>query len=128
MILCMRYLSTKWFKKWCRKRHLSRHELLQAIDDLEKNLSTSNLGGGLYKVRVSSVNSGKSSAFRTIIVYKKGDRAIFIYGFAKKGKSNLENSELQYLKKTGKDLLSLNADQLQKAIERQILFDLEVQN
>ncbi len=100
---------------------------MHVIDDLENNLSTSNLGGGLYKVRVSSENSGKSSAFRTIVVYKKEDRAIFIYGFAKKGKSNLKSSELQYLKKLGKDILALNADQLQQAIERQILFDLEVQ-
>ncbi len=123
----MKKLSTKWFKKWCRKARLSGHELMQAIDDLENNLSTSNLGGGLYKVRVSSANSGKSSAFRTIVVYKKEDRVIFIYGFAKKGKSNLENSELQYLKKLGKDLFALNADQLQQAIQRQILFDLEVQ-
>lgn len=123
----MKKLSTKWFKKWCRKASLSSYELMHVIDDLENNLSTSNLGGGLYKVRVSSENSGKSSAFRTIVVYKKEDRAIFIYGFAKKGKSNLKSSELQYLKKLGKDILALNADQLQQAIERQILFDLEVQ-
>lgn len=122
----MKKLSTKWFNKWCNKTSLKRHELLQAIDNLENNLSTSNLGGGLYKVRVSSANRGKSSAFRTIVVYKKEDRAIFVYGFAKKGKSNLENSELQYLKKLGKDLLSLNAAQLKQAIEGQILFDLEV--
>lgn len=106
---------------------LSSHELLEAVNDLENNLSTSNLGGGLYKIRVSSVNRGKSSAFRTIVVYKREDRVIFIYGFAKKVKFNLENSELQYLKKLGRDLLLMNADQLQQAVEIQILFDMEVQ-
>lgn len=123
----MKKLSTKWFNKWCKKMSLSSHELLEAVNDLENNLSTSNLGGGLYKIRVNSVNRGKSSAFRTIVVYKREDRVIFIYGFAKKVKSNLENSELQYLKKLGRDLLLMNADQLKQAVEIQILFDMEVQ-
>ena len=100
--------------------------MLEAVANLENGLSTANLGSFLYKVRVNRAHSGKSSGFRTIIVYKENDRAIFLYGFGKNEKDNISRAELQYFKKLGKDLISLTADQLKQSVEQQILFDLEV--
>ena len=65
------------------------------------------------------------SNFRAIIVLKSGERAIFIFGFAKNEKENIDKNELEYLKKLGNDLLSLNEEQLEDAIAQKILFDLE---
>jgi len=101
--------------------------MLKAIKNLEAGLSTADLGGNLYKVRVKRAHSGKSSGFRTIIVYKKDDRAIFLYGFGKNEKGNIDKTELHYFKTLGKDLLSLNTDQLKKSVQQKILFDLEVE-
>ena len=100
--------------------------MLEAITNLENSLSVADLGGNLYKVRVKRAGKGKSSGFRTIVVYKKEDRAIFLYGFGKNEKENIDKSELQYFKKLGKDLLSLNLVQLKQSIEQGILFNLEV--
>ena len=122
----MRKLSTKWFKKWAQKAGLKNENMLEAIDNLENCLSTSNLGSNLYKVRVNRPHSGKSSGFRTIIVYKANDKAIFLYGFGKNEKDNISQTELHYFKKLGKDLITLSTDQLEKSIENKILFDLEV--
>jgi hypothetical protein len=123
----MRKLSTKWFKKWAKKSNLNSKNILKAIKNLEAGLSTADLGGHLYKVRVKRAHSGKSSGFRTIIVYKKDDRAIFLYGFGKNEKENIDKTELHYFKTLGKDLLSLNSDQLKKSVQQKILFDLEVE-
>ena len=125
--LYMRKLSTKWFKKWAKKSNLNSKNMLKAIENLEAGLSTADLGGHLYKVRVKRAHSGKSSGFRTIIVYKKDDRAIFLYGFGKNEKENIDKTELHYFKTLGKDLLSLNSDQLKKSVQQKILFDLEVE-
>lgn len=122
----MRKLSTKWFKKWAKKVNLSNQDMLEAVVNLGKDLSVADLGGNIYKIRVKRGNRGKSSGFRTIVVYKKEDRVIFLYGFAKNEKSNIDKSELQYFKKLGSDLLSLNAKQLTDSIEQRILFNLEV--
>ena len=122
----MEKLSTKWFKKWSKKANLSDQNMLEAITNLENSLSVADLGGNLYKVRVKRAGKGKSSGFRTIVVYKKEDRAIFLYGFGKNEKGNIDKSELQYFKKLGKDLLSLNLVQLKQSIEQGILFNLEV--
>ena len=120
-------LSTKWFKKWSKKANLSNQNMLEAIKDLEAGLSTADLGNHLYKVRIKRASSGKSSGFRTIILYKEKDRAIFLYGFGKNEKANINKAELRYFKKLGNDLLALTLDQLKQAIEQKILFDLEVE-
>ncbi len=121
----MKRLSTKWFKKWSKKVKLTNDDLLEAISDLEDGLSTTDLGSHLFKVRVKREHSGKSSGFRTIIVYQENEKAIFLYGFGKNEKENIDKSELQYFKKLGDDLLALNSEQLEESIGQKILFDLE---
>ena len=118
-------LTTKWFKKWSTKVNLNRKDLLDTITNLESGLSTVDLGRNLFKVRVRRQHSGKSSGFRTIIVYKSEDRAIFLYGLGKNEKDNLDKSELHKLKKLGSDLLSLNTEQIELAISKKVLFNLE---
>ena len=121
----MKKLSTKWFKKWSKKVKLTNDDLLVAISDLEGGLSTTDLGSHLFKVRVKREHSGKSSGFRTIIVYQEGEKAIFLYGFGKNEKENIDKAELQYFKKLGSDLLALDSEELEESIGQKILFDLE---
>lgn len=126
-IKIVKKLSTKWFRKWAKNANLNNGTLLKAINNLEVGLSSSGLGNHLYKVRIKREHSGKSSGFRTIIVYKENDRAIFLYGFGKNEKENIDKVELQYFKKLGNDLLRLTANQLKKYVVQDILFDLEVE-
>ena len=121
----MKRLSTKWFQKWSKKAKLNKQNLLDAISDLGDGLSTADLGSNLFKVRVKREHSGKSSGFRTIILFKADDRAIFLFGFGKNEKENIDKNELQYFKKLGKDLLSLDSKQLEAAISKEVLFNLE---
>ncbi len=122
----MKKLSIKWFHKWSKKAKLENDDLLEAITNLEKGLSTSDLGNYLFKIRVKRENSGKSSGFRTIVVYKKDDRAIFVYGFGKNEKENISKTELQYFKKLADDLMALNSEQIEQFIEQKVLFNLEI--
>lgn len=121
----MKKLSTKWFKKWSKKVKLTNDDLLEAISDLEGGLSTIDLGSHLFKVRVKGKHSGKSSGFRTIIVYQEDEKAIFLYGFGKNEKENIDKAELQYFKKLGNDLLALDSKELDEFIGQKILFNLE---
>ena len=120
----MRKLTTKWFKKWAKKVGLAPESLLKAINELEKGLAVADLGHHLFKVRIKREHGGKSSGFRTIILYKSGDRVIFLFGFGKNEKDNIDNSELQYFKKLGDDLLSLSPMEIEEAITKKVLYDL----
>jgi hypothetical protein len=121
----MKKLSTKWFKKWANKVKLNNEDLLDAVNALESGLSTANLGGNLFKVRVKRKHSGKRAGFRTIIVFKSDVQAVFLFGFEKNEKENINKNELKYFKKLGYDILSLNSKELEKAMSKKILFDLE---
>ena len=123
----MEILSTKWFKKWSKKSNLKNQDLLEAVNNLKGGLSVANLGNHLFKIRVKKEHSGKSSGFRTIVVYQEGDKVIFLYGFGKSEKDNISTSELQYFKKLGNDLLALNKEQLKQFTKTKILFDIKVE-
>jgi hypothetical protein len=123
----MEILSTKWFKKWSKKSNLKNQDLLEAVNNLKGGLSVASLGNHLFKIRVKREHSGKSSGFRTIVVYQEGDKVIFLYGFGKSEKDNISTSELQYFKKLGNDLLALNKEQLKQFTKTKILFDIKVE-
>ena len=124
----MKKLKTKWFSKWAKKQKLSNERLLLAIDDMQNNLSSANLGGGLYKVRVSLEHSGKSSAYRTIVVYRKNDRAVMVYGFMKKEQDSLSTNELKSFKTLLKDILALSDEALENAIEKKVFVEIGEEN
>jgi hypothetical protein len=67
----------------------------------------------------------KSGGYRTIIAYKKDDKAFFLYGFAKNQKENLEPDELHSFKNLAKQLLALNDEQIQKLLENGILTEID---
>jgi len=117
----MKNLKTKWFSKWANKNKLSDKKLLEGISNIDSGFSTSNLGSNIYKVRIARKGEGKSGGFRTILVYNKNDRAVFLYGFSKNEQSNISKTELNYFKKLGADLLKLSDDELVLSIERKIL-------
>jgi hypothetical protein len=122
----MKKLSTKWFKKWAKKSKIKDQDLLDTVDNLIKGLSTADLGSNLFKIRVKREHSGKSSGFRTIVVYKENEKVIFLYGFGKNEKDNISKTELLYFKKLGNDFLALDENQIKQLIEAKSLFEIEV--
>lgn len=56
--------------------------LRDAIARAEKGAIDADLGGGLIKQRVARPGKGRSGGYRTIIAYRRGDRAFFIYGLS----------------------------------------------
>ena len=107
-------LKTKWFDKWANKSLISDKSLLDTLNNILNNIGTVDLGGGLYKVRTPKAGQGKSGGFRFVVVFKEADIAIFIYGFSKTDKSNIDKEELKYFKKLAKDMLSINRSEYTK--------------
>ena len=59
---------------------------------------------------------GKGRRFRTLVATNKGNRWVFVYGFPKNERSNVDKDEEEALKKLAANLLSLTAQALGKAI------------
>ena len=91
----MRVFKTKWFVRFARKEGLSNKQLAKAIREIESGLHDGDVGGDLIKKRLARAGEGKRGGYRAILVYRKGNRVVFLYGFAKNEKDTLSPLELQ---------------------------------
>ena len=110
-------LKTKWFNKWAKKNLISDDILLDTLKNIPNKLGVVDLGSGLYKVRTPKTGKGKSGGFRTIVAYREEYISIFVFGFSKTDKGNLNNEELKYFKKLSKDLLSINREEYMELVK-----------
>ncbi len=97
--------------------------LITAVEELEKKKIDVNLGGNVYKQRIASLNKGKSGGYRSILFFKRGDKAFFIHGFAKKDKANISKEDLKVYKKAAPYFLNLSNKQIQELITHKELFE-----
>ena len=74
----MRVFKTKWFRRFARREGIADAMRWRA----------------------------QAGGYRTLIVYRARDRAIFVFGFAKNEREDLEPDELEDLKTTAKLLLA----------------------
>jgi len=119
----MKKLMTKHFSKWAAKQKIPKRELTNTLAELAVGNFEANLGENLYKKRIHFEGHGKSGSGRTILCYKKDDRAIFVHGFAKNEKSNLSKKELIAFKELSKILLSLSPKEIEIAIKNKDLIE-----
>jgi hypothetical protein len=109
----------KAFALFQRSEGLSDKVLCRAISDAEAGLINANLGGGLIKQRVRRRGQGKSGGYRTLLAYQSGERAVFLYGFAKSERDNIDEAERRRWRARASVLLGLDDE----AIEAQIADD-----
>ncbi len=108
---------TRHFAKWVSKQKIPMGEVATVLAEVKDGLFEANLGGGIYKKRIRFQGRGKRGGGRTILCYKKDDRAVFVHGFSKNEKANLSPKELQAFKALAKILLGLNRAQMEVAIK-----------
>ena len=108
------YMS-RWFNRWARKQGLTTPSLCTAVREMAAGLFDADLGGGLLKKRIGRPGQGKSGGFRTLVATNKGNRWIFVFGFPKNERSNIDKDEEEALKKLATYLLSLTAQAIDKA-------------
>jgi len=112
----MRVFINAWFAKFARQEGIEDFQLVEAVVRANIGLIDADLGAGVIKQRISRQGAGKSGGFRTIIFFKARDRAIFMFGFAKKAKKNLTHEELLEMKRASREMLQLSQDQIDQLV------------
>jgi hypothetical protein len=77
----MRVYKIKGFMRFQRRERIADTTLAEAILAAERGLVDADLGGGLIKQRIARPGQGKSGGFRTLIAYRRSERAVFLFGF-----------------------------------------------
>ena len=88
--------AIKGFERFRRKERISNATLVEAIDRAVAGLIDADLGSGLIKQRVARPGQGKRGGYRTIIAYRAGKRAVFLFGFAKNARDNIAPDDLAH--------------------------------
>jgi hypothetical protein len=112
----MRLYKLKAFARFQRRERIADRALGKAVRSAEMGLVDADLGGGLIKQRVARPGQGKSGGYRTLIAYRRGDRAVFLYGFAKSDQASVDADQLAYWRQIGRVYLGLDDESIEAAI------------
>jgi hypothetical protein len=113
-----RVFKTRWFQRFARKERIRDAVLLDAVARAEKGQVDADLGGGVIKQRIARPGHGKSSGYRTILLFRRCQRAVFVYGFAKKERENIDSDEEKQFKEAAHHVLQLTEKQLAQLVEQ----------
>lgn len=122
--LNLRIFKNKPFARFAKKAEISDAALCKAISNAENGLVDADLGGGVIKQRVARDGEGKSGGFRTMILFRTGTRAFFVYGFAKNEQDNISDDDLVALKKLATKMLNYSDEELTIAIKQKSLIEI----
>jgi hypothetical protein len=116
---------TVGFSRFLRKQRIDLLALFTALDRAAKGQVDANLGGSLIKQRVARSGQGKSGGYRAVIAYRRGEVAVFLYGFAKNERDNIGQSDLEALKAYGHLYLGFTSGQLDASVKSGALLELK---
>jgi hypothetical protein len=109
----VRGFVTRQFNRFARSERVTDERLCEAIGRAEGGLIDADLGGGLIKQRVARPGQGRSGGFRTVIAYRRLGRAVFLHGFAKNERDNIDADDLARLKKLAAIYLGATMNELE---------------
>ena len=116
--VCVRVFKSRWFQRFARGEAISDIALREAVARAEEGQVDADLGGEVIKQRIARPGQGKSKGYRTVIFFRRGVRAFFVYGFAKSQRANIDDDEQQQLKEAAKLVLALTEAQLAARLKR----------
>ena len=112
----MRVFVVKAFGRFQRREKISDPMLCTALANAGKGIIDAELGGEVIKQRVARKGQGKSGGYRTLIAFRRGKRAVFLYGFAKSQRANIRPDQLAELKLYAHRWLGLDNEKIARAI------------
>ena len=90
-----------------------------------RGLIDADLGGNLIKQRVARRGQGRSGGFRVLIAYRTQGFSVFLYGFAKRDRDNLDAKEIRIVRDLAEAWLRADAQTLALALREGQLIEVE---
>jgi hypothetical protein len=90
----MRVFVVKAFQRFQRRERISDAMLCGAVKRATMGLIDADLRGEVIKQRVARAGQGKSGGYRVLIAFRHGERAVFLFGFAKNERANIRADQL----------------------------------
>jgi hypothetical protein len=114
-------LKTRPFTRFARGERISDGSLCEAVKRAERGLIDAELGGEVIKQPVARPGGGRSGGYRILIAYRRAHRAVFLYGFAKRERDNIEPDELVTLREIAGKWLAADTKRIVQALNEGVL-------
>lgn len=121
----LRVFKTRNFAKWARKEKISDYSVLTAVTEMQRGLVDADLGGGLIKKRIARLGFGKRRSYRSLIAFRTDKRVVFLFGFAKKDRENLDEAEKVIYKKLADHYLKLSDEEIEILLTAKELLEVQ---
>jgi hypothetical protein len=121
----MRIFKTRWFVRHARRERIKDPVLREAIARAQRGLLDADLGGGVIKQRVARTGQGKPGGYRVLVAFRSGARSVFLYGFAKSERENIDAAELATLREIAAAWLAADDAKIEKAVTEGLLEEIE---
>ncbi|HXE06369.1 MAG TPA: type II toxin-antitoxin system RelE/ParE family toxin [Acidobacteriaceae bacterium] len=109
--------ATKPFSRLARKARIDDEQLWLAATDANEGRIDADLGGGVVKQRIARTGQGKSGGSRSILLLRRGRRAVFVYGFEKKDQANIAPGDLELFRELAPIYLDASEAQMIRWME-----------
>jgi hypothetical protein len=121
----MRLFKTKSFDRFATKESIADSALRDAVRRAEAGLIDADLGGGVIKQRLARQGQGKSGGFRSIVLFRHGATAFFVYGFAKNDRDNIGRGELKAFRLLAAEMLAMDGKALTAALKNGTITEID---
>jgi len=115
--------KTKLFANFARRERIVDASLCDAIERAGRGLVDADLAGGVIKQRVARRGEGRSGGYRTLIAYRYGDLAVFLFGFAKNERENIDDQEPADLREAASAWLGAGEKLIKQAVTEGFLVE-----
>jgi hypothetical protein len=120
----VRIFKTKTLAKFTRQQGITDADLVDAVDRAVRGLIDADLGGQLIKQRVARPGKGKRGGFRLLVGFGP-HRSVFLFGFAKNERENIEDAELKTLREIAGAFLKANDEAIAQALNDGTLIEVQ---
>ena len=120
----MRVFKTKPFARFADHEGIADADLCDAVRRAEEGLIDADLGGGAIKQRIARKGQGKSGGFRSIVLFRRSEKAFFVYGFAKSARDSIRRDELKAFRKLADEMLAYDDEALAAAMKNGTIMEI----
>jgi hypothetical protein len=120
----VRIFKTKTLARFTRQHGIDDASLVTAVENALRGLVDADLGGHIIKQRVARPGQGKRGGFR-MLVGIRADRAIFLFGFAKNERENIDDDQLRTLRDIVASWFAADETKIMQALKVGLLIEVQ---
>ena len=118
----VRIFKTKTLARFTRQNGIPDASLVAAVERAMRGLIDADLGGRIIKQRVARQGEAKRGGFRLLVGFGS-HRSIFLFGFAKNERENIEDAELKTLREIADTFLKADDAKIEQALRGGVLIE-----